>query len=133
MTYAHFQINIVVDIKWKIAETIFNRIFNFCACTSYSFEINFNFLSVNQYFKINSKKSFRQWNEWGWTAWNLIARQSFARHFWQEINCSTQNLSTARIQLILAKLDSSKWPKKCRAVDTQFFATVKCKSSIFVI
>ncbi len=26
--------------------------------------------------------------EWGSTARNLIARQSFARHFWQEINCS---------------------------------------------
>jgi hypothetical protein len=34
-------------------------------------------------------------NEWGSTARNLIAQQSFARHFWQEINCSTQNLSTA--------------------------------------
>jgi hypothetical protein len=37
--------------------------------------------------------------DWGSTARNLIARQSFARHFWQEINCSTQNLSTARIRL----------------------------------
>ncbi len=36
--------------------------------------------------------------EWGSTARNSIARQPFARHFWQEINCSTQNLSTARIQ-----------------------------------
>jgi hypothetical protein len=66
--------------------------------------------------------------EWGWTARNAIARQSFARHFWQEINCSTQNLSTARIQLILAKLDSSKWQKKW-----QLFATVKCKRSNFFI
>ncbi len=48
-------------------------------------------------------------SEWGWTARNSIARQSFARHFWQQINCSTQNISTARIQFILAKPDSSKW------------------------
>ncbi len=47
--------------------------------------------------------------EWGWNAQNLIARQSIGRHFWQEINCSTQNLSTARIQLILAQPDSSSW------------------------
>ncbi len=53
-----------------------------------------------------------RFREWGWTAQNLIARQSFARHFWQEINWSTQNLSTARIQLILAHLDSSSWQKK---------------------
>jgi hypothetical protein len=51
--------------------------------------------------------------EWGWTARNLIAQQSIGQHFWQEINCSTQNLSTARIQLILAKPDSSKWQKYC--------------------
>ncbi len=51
------------------------------------------------------------WNEWGSTARNLIARQSFAQNFWQEINCSKQNISTARIQWILAKLDSSKWQK----------------------
>ncbi len=55
--------------------------------------------------------------ERGWTARNLIARQSFARHFWQQINCSTQNLSTAQIQLILAKPDSSKWQKKCQLLD----------------
>ncbi len=47
--------------------------------------------------------------EWGWTAQNSIARQSFARHFWQEINCSTQNLSTAQIRLSEDKLDSSSW------------------------
>ncbi len=47
--------------------------------------------------------------ERGWTARNLIARQSIGRHFWQEINCSTQNLSTDRIQLILAQLDLSSW------------------------
>ncbi len=60
--------------------------------------------------------------EWGWTAQNSIARQSFARHFWQEINCSTQNLSTARIQLILAKLDSSKWQKSvnCSTVSSSW-------------
>ncbi len=49
--------------------------------------------------------------EWGWTARNAIAWQSFARHFWQQINCSTQILSFAQIQLILAKPDSSKWQK----------------------
>jgi hypothetical protein len=57
-------------------------------------------------------------HEWGWTARNAIARQSFARHFWQQINCSTQILSTARIQLILAKPDSSKWQKKWQLLDT---------------
>ncbi len=41
--------------------------------------------------------------EWGLTAWNSIAQQLIGWHFWQEINCSTQNLSTARIQLILAQ------------------------------
>ena len=56
--------------------------------------------------------------EWGWTAQNLIARQSFAQHFWQQINRSTQNLSTAQIQLILAQLDSSSWQKKWQMVDT---------------
>ena len=50
--------------------------------------------------------------EWGWTARNLIARQSIVRHFWQEINCSSQNLSTARIQLI--------WLNRIWAVDTSF-------------
>ena len=29
--------------------------------------------------------------EWGWTARIAIARQSFARHFWQQIYCSTWN------------------------------------------
>ncbi len=46
-------------------------------------------------------------NEWVSTARNLITWQSIGRHFWQEINCSTQNLSTARIQLILAQPDLS--------------------------
>ncbi len=71
--------------------------------------------------------------EWGWTARNAIARQSVARHFWQQINCSTQILSTARIQLILAKPDSSKWPKNdtVEQLTLNFFATVKCKSSNF--
>ncbi len=36
--------------------------------------------------------------EWGSTARNLIAQQSIGQHFWQEINCATQNLSTARIK-----------------------------------
>jgi hypothetical protein len=37
----------------------------------------------------------------GWvsTAQNLIARQSIGQHFWQEINCSTQNFPTAQIEL----------------------------------
>jgi hypothetical protein len=49
--------------------------------------------------KIETPKSIiTNFDEWGWTAQNLIAQQLFARHFWQEINCSTQNLSTARIQ-----------------------------------
>jgi hypothetical protein len=47
--------------------------------------------------------------EWGSTAQNLIARQSIGRHFWQEINYSTQNLSTARIKLSRAQPDSSSW------------------------
>ncbi len=71
-------------------------------------------------FKYKEKKG-RGPSEWGWTAQNSIARQSFARRFWQQINCSTQNLSTARIQLILAKPDSSKWQKMC-----QLLNTVKC-------
>ncbi len=60
--------------------------------------------------------------EWGWTARNAIARQSFARHFWQQINCLTQILSTARIQLILAKPDSSKWQKNdnCSTVSSSW-------------
>ena len=37
--------------------------------------------------------------EWVSTARNLIARQSIGQHFWQEINCSTQNFSTAQIEL----------------------------------
>ncbi len=77
--------------------------------------------------------------EWGWTARNSIARQSFARHFWQQINCSTQNLSTARIQLILAKPDSSKWQKKCQLLDSVeqltllSSVTYKLKKSIFYL
>ncbi len=51
------------------------------------------FLKLYLHSLINVENSY---NEWGSTARNLIARQSFARHFWQEINCSTQNLSTAR-------------------------------------
>ncbi len=60
--------------------------------------------------------------EWGWTARNLIALQSIGRHFWQEINCSAQNLSTARIQLILAQPDSSSWQKSdnCSTVSTSW-------------
>jgi hypothetical protein len=54
-------------------------------------------------FKLFKLKTF---NEWVSTAQNLIARQSIGQHFWQEINCSTQNLSTARIHLILAQPDS---------------------------
>ncbi len=77
--------------------------------------------------------------EWWWTAQNSIARQSFARHFWQQINCSTQNLSTAQIQLILAQLDSSRWQKKWQMVDTVkqltllSSATYKLKKSIFYL
>ncbi len=56
--------------------------------------------------------------EWGWTARIAIARHAFARHFWQQINCSTQILSFARIQLILAKPDSSKWQKKWQLLDS---------------
>ena len=59
--------------------------------------------------------------EWGWTARIAIARHAFARHFWQQINCSTQILSFARIQLILAKPDSSKWQKKWQLLDTKKF------------
>jgi hypothetical protein len=50
-----------------------------------------------------------EYNEWGSTARNLIARQLIGRHFWQEINCSTQNFSTARIELSQAQPDSSSW------------------------
>jgi hypothetical protein len=38
-------------------------------------------------------------NEWGWTAQIAIAQHAIARHFLQEINCSTQNLKTAWIGL----------------------------------
>ncbi len=75
-----------------------------CFWTSELFAIFKFFLYENVLLKDQSHAGF---SEWGWTARNSIARQSFARHFWQEINCSTQNLSTARIQLILAKPDSS--------------------------
>ncbi len=47
--------------------------------------------------KTYNLSSLNKIEEWGSTAWNLIARQSIGGHFWQEINCSTQNLSTARI------------------------------------
>ncbi len=68
--------------------------------------------------------------EWGWTAWNSIARQSFARHFWQQINCSTQNWSTARIQLILAQLDSSSWQKsdKWSTLSSSWQKSVNCST-----
>jgi hypothetical protein len=49
--------------------------------------------------------------EWGSTAQNLIARQSIGQHFWQEINCSTQNFSTAQIKLSRAQPDSTSWQK----------------------
>jgi hypothetical protein len=45
--------------------------------------------------------------EWVSTARNLIARQSIGQHFWQEINCSTQNFSNARIELSRAQPDST--------------------------
>jgi hypothetical protein len=48
-------------------------------------------------------------DQWGWTARNSIAQQSTGQHFWQEINCLTQNLSTARIELSRAQPDSSSW------------------------
>jgi hypothetical protein len=68
-----------------------------------------------------------EFQEWGWTAQNSIARQSFARHFWQEINCSTQNLSTAWIQLILSQPDLSRWQKYCQLLESSF----KLLSTIF--
>ncbi len=60
--------------------------------------------------------------EWGWTARIAIAQHAIARHFWQEINCSTRNWQTARIQLILAKLDSSKRQKSdnCSTVSSNW-------------
>ncbi len=70
---------------------------------------------MKQLFKVFNVEPILQFNyyfmtyqpEWGWTARNLNARQSIGRHFWQEINCSTQILPTARIQLILAQPDST--------------------------
>jgi hypothetical protein len=66
-------------------------------------------------------------NEWGWTAQNSIARQSIGRHFWQEINCLTRNFSTAWIQLNRAELDSSRWQKYCKVLESRF----KLLSTIF--
>jgi hypothetical protein len=62
--------------------------------------------SSKQLFKLDTLHA--ELGEWGRTARIAIARHAIARHFLQENNCSTQILSTARIQLILAKPDSSK-------------------------
>ena len=94
---------------------------------------------MTKYFEKQKPFWISNYKEWGWTARIAIARHAIARHFLQENNCSTQILSTARIQLILAKPDSSKWQKKRQLLDSVeqltliFFATVKCKSSIFFI
>ncbi len=49
--------------------------------------------------------------EWVSTAQNSIARQSIGQHFWQEINSSTQNFSTAWIKLNRAQPDLTSWKK----------------------
>ena len=102
---------------------------------------NWNPLTLTPKFPVNLKDPF--WllttvREWGWTARIAIARHAIARHFWQEINCSTLFLSTAWIQLILAKLDSSSWQKKCHLLDsveqmTLSHATYKLKVNFFPI
>ncbi len=68
--------------------------------------------------------------EWGWTARIAIARHAFARHFWQQNYCSTQIISFARIQLILAKPDSSKWQKKWQLLDSSSSCHFFCDSKM---
>ncbi len=71
--------------------------------------------------------------------WKLWVGVNCSKCDCSTVICSTQILTTARIQLILAKPDSSKWQKKWQLLDSVeqltliFLATVKCKSSIFFI
>jgi mannitol/fructose-specific phosphotransferase system IIA component (Ntr-type) len=69
--------------------------------------LTINYLTKNQFvFDANYiKKYLTDFEEWGSTAQNLIAQQSTGPHFWQEINCSTRNFSTARITLSQAQPD----------------------------
>ena len=62
--------------------------------------------------------------EWGWTARIAIARHAIARHFWQEINCSTRNWQTVRIKLILVKPDSNRWRKYCKLLESGFYLII---------
>ncbi len=54
-----------------------------------------HFMKLNTLASVFIKYYLSSTEEWVSTAQNLIARQSIGQHFWQEINCSTQNLSTA--------------------------------------
>ncbi len=74
----------------------------------------------------------RKRKKWGRSGWIAIARHMIARHFLLKNNCSTQKLKTAQIGLTgfeqMTKKFTTAW--HCRAVITQFLATVKYKSSI---
>jgi hypothetical protein len=111
-----------------------------CAQTQWKMDV-FIFFNITTilFSSVSISILFLLFLEWGWTAQNSIAQQSFARHFWQQINCWTQNVSTARIQLILAQLDLSSWQKKWQMVDTVkqltllSSATYKLKKSIYYL
>jgi hypothetical protein len=83
----------------------------FFQTTKWLANLNCRLLSYRFKKELCNKFFWGNFFEWGSTARNLIAQQSIGWHFWQEINCKTQNLSTAQIHLILAQLDSKSWQK----------------------
>jgi hypothetical protein len=73
---------------------------------------------------VRPKPKMPKYFEWGWTARIAIARHAIARHFWQEINCSTRNWQTVRIKLILVKPDSNRWRKYCKLLESGFYLII---------
>ncbi len=77
--------------------------------------------------------------ESGSTARNATARISTARHFFRNLDCSTEKchlLNRKKYAVCVPRVNFEQMKKsattqQCRAVETQFFATVKYKSLIF--
>ena len=123
-TLAAFHSIIMLNCSWKMKLKMISRVSVF-----WIIKLNFHIKCQRALIKKNMIKcrekhhrtqnleySFSKFKlEWVWTAQNLIARQSIGRHFWQEINCSTQNLSTA--EQLTKKVTNG---RHCGAVDTSF-------------
>ncbi len=79
------QLNSLLRKGFKKSENASHAVMWLVTCNFNRFLLDIYFLSTRNF-------------EWGWTARIAIARHAIARHFWQEINCS----SLARINWIRA-------------------------------